>query len=85
VQVDGECHTPATLAPGITQIPSCRRLGGWQDWLDGCGKYHQYCSLIRRLCGPYRISVLTMLWCAGEHGNEPFEVHERLEISGVYE
>ena len=23
--------------------------------------------------------------CPGEHGNGPFEVHERLEISGVYE
>jgi len=86
VGVYGECHIPATLAPGITQYPSCRRLAGWQDWSGWVWKISPLLQLDPQTVHPI-LNFCTdhAVVCPGEHGNEPLEVHERLEISGVYE
>ena len=85
--VDGECHTPAALALEMTQYPPCcRRLGGWQDWSGWVQKISPVPQFDPQTVWPIvNFCIDNTVVCPGEHGNEPFEVHERQDFSGMYE
>ena len=51
--MDGQRDAPATLAPGMNQYPSYRRLSGSRAGVDGCGKLHLHMDLIPGAFGPY--------------------------------